>query len=82
MIEEPDFTIPQGMTLEEWLLLHVAEGDTDISVEKKLCEHQYIHDCDTGLSSGRMYCLKCDSEIHDPNHDCKYWGCGLNEMRL
>lgn len=34
MIEEPDFTIPKGITLEKWLLTHIAEGDTDITIEK------------------------------------------------
>jgi len=33
MIEEPDFSIPKGMSLDEFLLNNVAEGDTDIPIE-------------------------------------------------
>jgi len=39
------------------------------------CEHQFILDLDAGFVTGRMYCLKCSEEKHDPDHDCKFWRC-------
>jgi len=33
LIEEPDFTIPKGMSLKDYLLQFIAIGDTDIPVE-------------------------------------------------
>ena len=33
MIPCPSFKIPKGMSKEQYLLNHIAEGDTDITIE-------------------------------------------------